>query len=212
MRRSFIKKAGLILLICVSGILYSCRSASAGTEFSFSEDFDGSGEVSAATEVDIKSEDNNEKERQSTDDESTEKQVCVYVCGAVKKSGVYVFEAGERIEAAVLAAGGFGEDADTDALNLADVMSDGQKIYVPAEGETSAGSQEGTASEKGLLNINSASAAELMELPGIGEAKAGQIIAYREANGGFETIDDLKQVPGIKEGVFEPLKDLICTD
>lgn len=211
MRSSFFKTAVFILLIFVSGILYSCQSAPGGTEIVLNEDAGETDSSFTENKVDIKSEDNSKKEKQSTDDENAEMKVCVYVCGAVKKSGVYVFKSGERIEAAVLAAGGFDEEADTDALNLADVMEDGQKIYVPAEGEVSAAVQDGIASEGGLLNINSASAAELMELPGIGEAKAGQIIAYREANGGFKSIDELKQVPGIKDGVYEPLKDLICT-
>ena len=102
--------------------------------------------------------------------------VCVYVCGAVKHAGVYTLHCSDRIEAAIEAAGGFSEDADTSAINLAQMMEDGQKIDVPSVNDVSVHDSGDEALE--LSDINKASAAELMTLPGIGEAKAAQIIAY----------------------------------
>ena len=110
-------------------------------------------------------------------------------------------------------AGGVADDADLQQLNLADQLTDGQRIYVPAEGETAA-DPEYTEDEvsNGLVNINTATAEQLQTLPGIGQAKANAIVAYREANGNFSSIEDLRKVPGIKEGVFGQVQSLICVN
>lgn len=230
MRRKIIKLIAVVLLIAVSGALYSCQNRPDGGGADIVLEADDTGGVLTDGEVDIKSADNeaggDSKRGKLSEDNSTDKSIAdnkhdsdkesssdgavyVYVCGAVKNAGVYPLHSGDRIEAAILAAGGFSEDADTSALNLAELLCDGQKIDVPAVGETIAAG-EGTADKGGLLDINRASASELMTLPGIGETKANQIIAYREANGPFESVEALKNVPGIKDGVFEPIKALIC--
>ena len=105
------------------------------------------------------------------------------------------------------------DDADLQQLNLADQLTDGQRIYVPAEGETAA-DPEYTEDEvsNGLVNINTATAEQLQTLPGIGQAKANAIVAYRENNGNFSSIEDLRKVPGIKEGVFGQIQSLICVN
>ena len=114
---------------------------------------------------------------------------------------------------AIEAAGGAADDADLQQLNLADQLTDGQRIYVPAEGETAA-DPEYTEDEvsNGLVNINTATAEQLQTLPGIGQAKANAIVAYRENNGNFSSIEDLRKVPGIKEGVFGQVQSLICVN
>ncbi len=139
--------------------------------------------------------------------------IYVYVCGHVRKPDVYPMEAGTRLYEAIKAAGGASEDADLQQLNLADTLTDGQRIYVPAEGEavSTAENTEDKASN-GLVNINTATAEQLQTLPGIGQAKANAIVAYREANGSFSSIEDLRQVPGIKEGVFGQIQALICVN
>ena len=125
--------------------------------------------------------------------------ITVFVCGAVKNEGVYELEAGSRANDGLEAAGGFSDDADTVAVNLADVLEDGQKLYFPVSSEQlpdESGAGHET-SEQRLVNINSAEAEELMTLPGIGEAKASQIVEYRRKNGAFSSKEDLKNVSGI---------------
>lgn len=130
---------------------------------------------------------------------------CVYLCGAVKNTGVYYFNEGERLWEIVKKAGGLDEDADTDAINMAAVLNDGEKIRIPYIGENI------VSEEDSLININTASADELCTIPGIGPARANAIIAYREEIGGrFENIEQLKEVSGIKDGSFNKIKPYIC--
>ena len=138
--------------------------------------------------------------------------IYVYVCGHVRQPDVYSLAAGTRLYEAIEAAGGAADDADLQQLNLADQLTDG-RIYVPAEGETAAESEyTEDKMSNGLVNINTATAEQLQTLPGIGQAKAKAIVAYREANGNFSSIEDLRKVPGIKEGVFGQVQSLICVN
>lgn len=136
----------------------------------------------------------------------TEAVICVHVCGAVQQEGVYELPAGSRYEQAIQAAGGFSELADRSALNLAAVVSDGEQIRVLTKEEAQACRASAEETSDGRVNINTASREELMTLPGIGEARAEAIIAYREEHGEFQNIEDIMQVSGIKEGAFEKLK------
>ena len=135
----------------------------------------------------------------------------VHVDGAVVSPGVYELLAGSRAGDAVAAAGGLAEGADTTAINLAAVLADGEKVYVPLEGEAVTSSQEGSL-EAGAapVNLNTATAEELDGLPGIGEATAQAIIEDREANGPFLSPEDLMRVSGIGEKKFERLEGLVC--
>lgn len=135
-----------------------------------------------------------------------EAQICVYVCGEVCAPGVYELPAGARIGDAVEAAGKMTAEADENWLNLAEHMTDGQKIWVPSVQEAEELSQAALEEQSGLVNLNSASKEELMTLTGIGESKAKDIISYREEHGSFASIEELMQIPGIKEGVFEKIK------
>lgn len=144
--------------------------------------------------------------------ECTPETVCVYVCGDVCSPGVYYCESGSRIADAVRMAGGMNDDACPEALNLAQQVKDGQKIYVPREGETvqEDAADGSSADNTGLVNINTAGESELTSLPGIGQSRAKDIIAYRESNGGFRSVEDIMNVSGIKEASYEKIKDLIC--
>ncbi len=134
-------------------------------------------------------------------------QIYVYVCGAVNRPGVVRLQEGSRADAALEAAGGFREDAKTDYVNLAAKVEDGQKIYVPTEEEATADLKE--SSTDGLVDINTADAALLCTLPGIGETRAQDILRYREENGLFETCEDIMKVPGIKNSVYSKIKNMI---
>ncbi len=136
------------------------------------------------------------------------KGLLVHVCGAVKEPGVYEVSAGDRISDAVGAAGGFLEEAAEDALNLAQPVEDGMKIQIPTESEAEILSQTILSGESsGKVNLNTAGVGELTSLSGIGESRAQDILDYRNANGPFQSIEEIKQVPGIKDAVFEKIKD-----
>lgn len=149
-------------------------------------------------------------------------QVVVFVCGEVKKPGVYELDEDSRIIDAISLAGGYTEDACDLYLNLAGAVNDEQKIYVPSKMEVEEGlltSEEmsglenvnnaGKAGET-RININKATKEELMTLPGIGESKAEKIIAYREENGVFASPEGIMQISGIKDGLYNKIKDRIC--
>ncbi len=162
----------------------------------------------------------------------------VYVCGAVRNPGVYELDAQDRITDAADAAGGFSADAATGYINLAAPVTDGQKIYIPTNSEIEEAIAEGldiygsevnitsnspgirsenppgvaSSETSGLVNINSADKSALMTLPGIGEGKADKIIDYREKNGVFKCPEDIMLVAGIKEGLYNKIKDKICVD
>lgn len=142
---------------------------------------------------------------------------CIYIhiCGAVKNPDVYEVEEGSRLIDVIELAGGLTEEAAGDYVNQAAAVEDGQRIYIPMEKETEnippddyrANTDMDGESEK--ININTASAKELMTLTGIGEAKAKSIITYREDNGGFQSIEEIKNIEGIKDAVFHKISDRI---
>ncbi len=144
-------------------------------------------------------------------------EIYVDVCGAVENPGVYSLKADSRVFQAIDAAGGFSADAAEECVNRARNLSDGQQIYVPTreeaeEKQLSAGTEETAADSAGgvlQVNLNTADETELTALNGIGQSRARDIIAYREANGGFSAIEDIMKVPGIKEGIFNKIKEYI---
>lgn len=160
------------------------------------------------------------QEEETKNQQKTETEmIVVYVCGEVQKEGVVTLPAGSRIYQAIEMAGGVTEEAEASWLNLAEVLTDGVRIYVPGKEEVSEGElaiPEGTGNSTGiseasdgLVNLNQASKEELMTLPGIGEAKAEAILQYRTEHGTFSSIDEIKNISGIKDGVFEKIKDKI---
>jgi len=150
----------------------------------------------------------------------------VYVSGAVAEPGIYSLIAGSRIQDAMEAAGGHQPSADLDGINLAAFIEDGDQIWVPyqklmlstpqpQESSSSTSPQTNDENEHPqiaplLININTASISELDRLPGIGPQKAAEIIAYRDANGPFEHIEEIEMVSGIGPVTFENIKTLIC--
>ena len=141
--------------------------------------------------------------------EETAQEICVYVCGAVTAPGVVFLHDGSRAADALEAAGGFAPEAAEEAVNLAARVSDGEKLFFPSREEYEAEASEAAAAASGLVNINTADIAQLCTLPGIGESRAADIIAYREAQGGFAACEDIMQVPGIKESVYSKISSKI---
>lgn len=142
-------------------------------------------------------------------------EICVFVCGAVECEGVYTLAADSRVADALTAAGGFTSEADTDAVNLAETVQDGQKIYFPFEGEAFEASEDqgivsvGTENADGKVNLNTATKEQLTSLPGIGDVKAENIIQYREQNGCFQNIQDIMNVNGIGDSIYQQIQELI---
>lgn len=137
---------------------------------------------------------------------TSEKQIYVYVCGSVHNPGVYLLAKESRIVAAVDAAGGFLEDAAKEAVNLAAPITDGMQIVVPSQEEFSNTKAYEQKMQDGKVNLNTAQLEELCTLSGIGDAKAEAILAYRNEIGGFSSIEQLKNVTGIGESLFERIK------
>ncbi len=152
--------------------------------------------------------------------------IVVHVCGAVQTPGVYELETESRVMDAVLAAGGFLPEADTEYVNLATVLTDGSKVRIPTKDEvTDMSLEQKAAGDDGVtmprtqentgiaplqkVNINTADKELLCTLPGIGETRAESILAYRAEHGSFSQIEDIMQVSGIKENSFQKIKEYI---
>jgi competence protein ComEA len=148
-----------------------------------------------------------EEQDSSVTEEDRSQMIYVYVCGYVNQPGVYSLEPDARICDALALAGGVTEDGKGEALNQAEHLTDGQTLYVPGKEENSDSSE--SEENDGRVNINTADKEALMTLPGIGEAKAETIIQYREEHGSFDSIEKLMEIPGIKEGVYNKVKNQI---
>jgi competence protein ComEA len=162
-----------------------------------------------------------EKREHSTSNEASaevkqETTFFVDVKGGVKRPGVYRFTAGERVAAAIAKAGGALPDADLDRVNLAQSLTDGSVVWVPKKGEAlspcdnpflpAARDLSDSPDAGGKVNVNTATLEELMTIPGIGETRAKAILSYRQQHGAFRVPDDLKQVTGIGEKIFERIQ------
>ena len=136
-------------------------------------------------------------------------KIYVHICGEVNNPGVYELAEGSRIFEAVEAAGGFTEEAAQASLNLAQVISDEEQIVILTQDEAAEKARQEREQASGIVNLNTASKEQLMSLPGIGESRAEDIIRYRKESGGFQNIEEIMSVPGIKESAYLKIKDSI---
>lgn len=199
----------IILLGLCTPFLTACASGKAVitsgsySEQAYEEVRDGSEDNTLLTDV----------SNAALDDTGTETEFAVHVCGAVNCPGVYMLKEGAIKQDALLAAGGFAEGAAIDYVNLAETVKNGEKIYFPYEEELESGifiSETEVAVSGGLININTADKDMLMTLPGIGEKRAQDILDYRKQYGDFSRVEDIKNVKGIKESIYNNIKDIIC--
>ena len=149
--------------------------------------------------------------------------IIVYICGAVKNNKVVTLKENSRICDAIDAAGGLISDADLTTINLAYILEDGEKIYIPKKGENienisslylnNKGSSSSSYSSSNLknnkININKATQTELETIPGIGPSTALKILDYREKNGKFSSLEDIKNISGIGEAKYNKIKNYI---
>lgn len=195
-------------------ILTACRKndatvyfASENTQAYYDEDISHQSTENSDTSV----------KESSSDNEDQAAEVVVYVCGEVNDSGVYHLPNKSRVCDAIDSAGGMTDDAGRDFWNLASEVYDGQMIYVPTKEEVESGNvpkpdtenTDVSSGDSSKININTASKEELMTLTGIGESKADNIIKYRQENGSFSAVEDLTNVSGIGESIFNKIKDSI---
>ena len=150
--------------------------------------------------------DRDEDSEDSASEPETEESLLVYVSGAVRNPGVYRLPLGSRVYEALDAAGGLTQEAEEGLINLAEPLTDGEMIYFPKKGEDSSGQVQ---LSDGKVDLNRAAKEELMTLPGIGETKAEAILQYRKEHGPFQTIEELMQVSGIGEALFEKIKNRV---
>ncbi len=173
--------------------------------------------------ISLETEENDIIEEQTEEQENLQEEsfIVVHITGAVKKQGVIELKEGSRISDAIESAGGATKEADLSKINLAYIVKDGQKIYVPNKNDKEetnnitedAGEnviQNDTTSKQEKVNINTASQTELETLNGIGPSTALKIINYRQQNGNFKKIEDVKNVPGIGDSKYEGIKENIC--
>ncbi len=219
-----------VLLMILAGIIYSCSRQDAEGPFS-----DGSkdGVLSLMDTADGNGTEAGDlpegKETTGAGDETgstlpgsegagagTTPNTCfVHICGAVQEPGVYGLPEGSRIYQAVEMAGGFLPEADEDHLNLAAMVADGMQITIYTKEEVASnlpvsqgsGDMEDSQAYPSKIDINTAGKEALMTLKGIGESRAEAIIAYRTEHGPFQRIEDIMQVPGIKDGAFQKIKE-----
>ena len=163
----------------------------------------------------------NENSEINKNTEEEKKEIVVHVAGAVQTEGIIFLQEGDRISEAIEKAGGTTEEADMSQINLATQLEDGMKVYIPKKGEevetqtdsqinsTQETTKQNSQKQTSKININKATQAELETLPGIGPSTASKIVAYREENGRFESIENIKDVSGIGDAKYNSIKDLI---
>ncbi len=230
MKKRWIVVGLTVTLLIISGICYSCAFQKQDTAVLNTLELKENGKVTETTSSEnIKDEDILpfiDSEVGDIKASLIEEKVSIYahVCGAVVNPGVYEAEQGARVVDFIQLAGGLTKEAAADYINQAKSVEDGQRIYVMKESElenltleqriegeeVTRNNTKETSSV--LININTASVEELMSLSGIGQAKANSIVAYREKNGKFQTIENLMDIPGIKEGLFQQISHMIVAN
>ena len=194
----------IIVMICLLGFLIILST--------FTSDIDNNEDAfkkySKETEIKEDSED-------SYTENNKEDKIFVYIGGAVEKPNVYKLEEGSRIKDLVEIAGGFSDNAESKDINLAQKLNDEDYIYVYSIGESEIDSNissevNSSIRKDGCININKATVEELKSIDGIGEVRASKIIEYREENGPYKNIDELKNIGArIGEKTFETIKDKV---
>lgn len=202
-----------ILLVLVVGVLYlNHGQKNTGSDAVFATEMPS--ESATGTSFDRSS--------SSTMDSRQEipEEYAVYICGSVKHPGVYRFTQAARVCDVVEAAGGFTKNAATVSVNQARYITDGEQIEILSKKQwrksqkqiqesSPSENNNNTMQDSGKVNLNTATETELMTLSGVGQSKAKAIIDYRTQNGSFGSVEDIMQVPGIKEGVYNQIKDSI---
>ncbi|MCR4999013.1 MAG: ComEA family DNA-binding protein [Lachnospiraceae bacterium] len=195
MTKRIVKSAGVLTGVALALLVQGCGRQS------YFETIEQQEESVQESDVDVSD---------SVDEQTNE--IVVQVAGCVKQPGVFTVSSDARVYEAIELAGGLAEDAYEMDLNQAARLEDGQMIYVYSNAEHEELLESEEAASDGRVNLNTADVAELTTLPGIGDSKANLIVSYREEHGKFATPEDIKQIPGIKDGVYNQIQDLIVAN
>lgn len=217
-KRSFYRALLVFLLLAAGVVLFARKNQAGKARVDPLVQLEAEKETSEGAPGPV--EEGVEKETETSEEESEvqDRMIAVHVSGAVLHPDQVVYlKEGARVQEAILACGGIVAEATLRRVNLAAPLYDGAKLYIPFQGEEevevlskgAGGFDVGLGANQGLTNINLATKIELMTLPGIGESFAERIIAFRETNGPFETIEELMLVSGIGEKKFAELKERI---
>ena len=208
--------ATLLIITLIGGIIYFYTQASDENFLNFEDEKNETIDTSDWT---------NSALEETTEEE---KKILIHITGEVNNPGVVSLKEGARIIDAINEAGGTTEKADLGKVNLAYILEDAQKVYIPSTNEienkdyvsessgqitvatNSANDLIAKANEKIMVNINTANEVELQRIPGIGETIAGRIVAYRKQNGKYKTIEDIQNVSGVGASKFQKIKQYIC--
>lgn len=200
---------GMIVLVLVAGIYFAFRPTQSAAETDFPK--------TTATETVTDKEGDTSEPKEAIADLSV---IHVDVKGAVKNEGIYQLDTDARVNDAIQAAGGFSDQADKKSVNLAQKLSDEAVVYVASQGEnisvvtapTANANTEASTGDTAKVNLNTANVSELTTISGIGEKRANDIIAYRDSNGGFKSVDDLSNVSGIGSKTLENIRPYVTVD
>ena len=215
-----LKVPAIVICMLAAGICYSCGgqpdcAVDSGNE-GIVMDLGDSGQPDSEEDGSGKPDSGQIDSGQPDSTQPSAAMVYVHVCGEVGQPGVYGLPEGSRVYEAVEAAGGIMDGGAADYLNLAETLRDGMKLEVPSESQVKEWEAQGIkpaadpeAKTRSMVNLNTATREELMSLRGIGESRAEDIIRYRETYGGFQSIEDIMNVSGIKDAAFEKIKDSI---
>ena len=213
----------IIVLISIGGLL--CKGYLSDEVYVLNEEEN----TSKNTENTINKNDGAENSSSSNSNEANKsqkdvgvKEITVYISGQVAKEGVVTLSSDKRLADAVEKLGGLTKNADTNNINLAMKLEDEKHYIIPKEGEVIQNNSDSTQannssnnatqsdSQGSKININTADLKQLDDIPGVGEATANKILSYRDENGEFKSIEEIKNVNGIGDKKFENMKDLIC--
>ena len=208
--------ATVLIIALIGGIIYFYTQASDADFLNFEDEKNETIDTSDWTNSIIE------------DTTKEEKKILIHITGEVNNPGVVSLKEGARIIDAINEAGGSTEKADLGKVNLAYILEDAQKVYIPSTNEAdnkdyvsessgqitvvtdSANDLIAKANEKIMVNINTANEVELQRIPGIGEIIASRIVAYRKQNGKYKTIEDIQNVSGVGTSKFQKIKQYIC--
>ncbi len=200
MKNKKVKYICILMFLILCGIFYTMEDNNENIQ-----------KLSVSGKIAEKNIEEPEISRQPEITEICKKSIYVYVCGAVVNPGVYKAEEDARVYQLIEMAGGILPEGAKNHVNQAAPVTDGEQLYVPFQSEVEMNVMDSKGEENGEkgVNINTAGLEELMTLPGIGESKAQSIIQYREEHGAFQNIEELTNIPGIKSGVYEKIKELV---
>lgn len=198
----------IILLTCIGGLILKDKANSQEEIYVLSEE-----------EMTQNKSDNEIKEEENLN--INNKEITVYISGAVKSPGIVTLNQGERLATAVEKVGGMTDKADLNGINMAVKLEDEMHYIIPKFGEVIESnsqhsnntiSDNSTTNKTSKININTATIEELDELPGVGEATATKILNHRDESGNFKSIEEIKNVNGIGDKKYENIKELICVN